>query len=78
MAFKTVLKGVEARMSDNIISNIYGVMRIHDEQTDGYCIVQWISKPYTQQEDKFMEGYEPPIKSYAGEIVCNENFQSCT
>ena len=78
MAFKTVLKGVEARMSDNIISNMYGVMRIDDEQTVGYYIVQWISEPYTQQENKFMGGYEPPIKSYAGEIVCNENFQSCT
>ena len=45
--FKTILRGVETRMSEKILTTMYGVMRTDDENTDGYYVLQWTSEPYT-------------------------------
>ena len=36
MVFVTILKGVDSRISDKIISNMYGSMRKDDENIDEY------------------------------------------
>lgn len=74
MAFATIMKGVEARINGKVISYIYRAMRIDDEDVDGYYILQFINALYTLQEDRYMKGYEPPIKAYVGEIVCDDIF----
>ena len=73
-AFKTILRGVETRMSEKILTTMYGATRTDDESTDGYYVLQWISEPCTLQEDKVIKGYTPAIKSYAGEILCDAVF----
>ena len=73
-AFRTILRGVETRMSEKILSTMYGAVRTDDESTDGYYILQWTSEPYTLQEDKEMRGYPPNITACAGEILCDAVF----
>ena len=46
-AFKIMFRGVETRMSEKILTTMYGVMRTDDENTDGYYVLQWTSEPYT-------------------------------
>ena len=72
--FKTVLRGVETRISEKILITMYESMRTDDESTDGYYILQWRSESYTLQEDKEMEGYTPTIAAYTGEIVYDAVF----
>ena len=38
MVIVTILKGVDSRISNKIISNMYGSMRIYDENVDEYYI----------------------------------------
>ena len=38
-ALGTILRGVETRMSENILSIMYGAIRINDESTDEYYAV---------------------------------------
>ena len=38
-AFGTILRGVETRMSEKILSIMYGAIRINDESTDEYYAV---------------------------------------
>ena len=68
-AFKTILRGVERIMNEKLQTTIYRSMRIDDEIIDGYYILQWISEPYTLQEDKEMEEYTPSTTAYIGESV---------
>ena len=37
---KTILRGVETRMSKKILTTMYGAMRTDDERTDGYYVLQ--------------------------------------
>ena len=46
-------------------------MKTDDESTDGYYVVQWTSKPYTQQEDNGIKCYTPPVTAYTDEVVCD-------
>ena len=73
-AFRTILRGVETRMSEKILSIMYGAIRTNDESADGYYVLQWTTEPYTLQEDKEMQGYLPITTAYAGEIVCDAVF----
>ena len=73
-AFKTILRGVEIRMSEKILTAIYAVIKTDDESADGYYVLQWVSEPYMLQKDKEMESYTPQITAYAGEIVCSAVF----
>ena len=70
-AFKIIIRGGETRMSEKLLTTMYGNIRIDDESTDGYYVLQWTSEPYTLQEDKEMEGFRPQITAYASEIVCD-------
>ena len=47
VAFKFILRGGKARMSENVWSNMYGSMRTDDKSTDEYHVVQLRSEPYT-------------------------------
>ena len=47
-----MLRGVETRMSEKVLTTMYRAMRTNDESTDGYYVLQWTSEPYTLQEDK--------------------------
>ena len=38
--FRTMLREIETRMSENILNTMYGAMRIDDKITDEYCVVQ--------------------------------------
>ena len=77
--FKTILRGVETRMSEKILTAMYAVIRTDDESTDGYYVLQWVSEPYILQKEKEIESYTPQITAYAGEIMCGAVFlKSCT
>ena len=54
-AFKKILRGVEIRMSEKILTTMYGSMRTDDEGTNGYYVLQWTSEPCTLQDDKAMD-----------------------
>ena len=73
-AFKTILRGVETRMSEKILTTMHWAMRTDDESTDWYYVLQRINELYILQEDKEMEGYISAITAYAGEIVCDAVF----
>ena len=47
-----MLRGVETRMREKVLTTMYRAMRTNDESTDGYYVLQWTSEPYTLQEDK--------------------------
>ena len=66
--FKTILRGVETRMSAN---TMHGAMRIDAVSTDGYYVLQWTSEPYTLQKYKEIEDYTPLIIVCVGEMVCD-------
>ena len=38
--FKTILREVETRISEKILTTMYETKTIDDESTDGYCILQ--------------------------------------
>ena len=40
-AFRTILRGVGKRMSEKILSTMYGAIRTDDESADGYYVLQW-------------------------------------
>ena len=61
-----MLRKVETRMSENILNTMYCAMRIDGKITDEYCVVQWISEPYTLQKNKEMKGYTPRLTAYTG------------
>ena len=45
-AFRTILRGVKTRMSEKILSTMYGVIRTNDKSDDGYYVLRWTSEPY--------------------------------
>ena len=45
--FGTILRGVETRMSEKILTIMYSAMKTDDENADGYYVIQWTSEPYT-------------------------------
>ena len=45
--FGTILRGVETRMSEKILTIIYSAMKTDDKNADGYYVIQWKSEPYT-------------------------------
>ena len=53
---------IKARISENILCTLYDDMRTSDKQTSQYYIVHKL------QKEKFMEGYETPIKAYVDEM----------
>ena len=38
-AFKTILRGVETRTSEKILTTMYGAIGIDDESTNGYYVL---------------------------------------
>ena len=58
-AFRTILRGIETRMSENILSTMYGEIRTDDESADGHYVLQWTSELHTLQEEKDIQGYSP-------------------
>ena len=73
-AFKTILRGVETRTSEKILTTMYGDIRTDNESTDGYYILPWTSEPYILQEDKEMKDSILQIIACAGEIMCDAIF----
>ena len=72
--FKTILRGLEIRISEKILTTMYGDIRTDNENTDGYNVLPWTSEPYILREDKEMEDYIPQKIAYAGEIICDTIF----
>ena len=58
-AFRTILRGVETRMNEKILSTMYGAIRTNDESADGYYVLQWTTESYILHEDNEMLGYLP-------------------
>ena len=46
-----------------------GLFKKNDEDTNRYYVVQFRSKLYIFQDDKYMKSNKPPIKPFPGEIV---------
>ena len=42
-AFKSILLRVEIRMSEKILTTVYGAIRTDDKSSDGYYVFQWTS-----------------------------------
>ena len=61
-AFETILKRLQARVSNNIIRIMYSAMKTDEENINEFYVVQWINEPYTLQEDQYMKGYNSLIK----------------
>ena len=57
LVFKTIVKGVGASISKNILSYRYSTMRIYDSESDEYYIVQWRNEPHTLQEDTYIKDF---------------------
>ena len=55
MVFETILKEVDSRISKKIVSTLHGAMTTDYEQTNGCYYSLWIRKPFTPQENKFIE-----------------------
>ena len=72
--YETILHGIEARINERIIIDPFGAMRTDDEATQGYCLMKWITEPYTVQENIIMKGVDPQQTSFAGEIICDVLF----
>lgn len=51
-----------------------GLFKKNDEDTNRYYVVQFRSKLYIFQDDKYMKSNKPPIKPFPGEIVWNAIF----
>ena len=47
-------------MNERILIGIFGRMRANDEATQGYYVVESLTKPYTVQENVVMKGVDPP------------------
>ena len=54
--FRTMLRGVDTRMSEKILSTMNGAIRTDDESADGYYVLQWTTEPYTLLEGKKIQG----------------------
>ena len=63
-------------MSEKILSTIYAAMKIDDESTDGYYIIQWTSGPCSLQEDKDTKDCTLLVTAYSVEVMCDV-FKSC-
>lgn len=61
-AFETILKRLQARVSNNIIRIMYSAMKTDEENINEFYVVQWMNEPYTLQEDQYMKGYNSLIK----------------
>ena len=61
-AFETILKRLQARVSNNIIRIMYSAMKTDEENINEFYVVQWMDEPYTLQEDQYMKGYNSLIK----------------
>ena len=55
MVFETILKEVDSRISKKIVSTLHTAMTTDYEQTNGCYFSLWIRKPFTPQENKFIE-----------------------
>ena len=51
-------------------------MKINDEAKQGYCLVNWITKLYTVQENTVIKEVDPPQIVFAEEIIFNAILES--
>jgi hypothetical protein len=56
-------------MAENIEVGLIGAYCTEDDDTDGYCLVEFTSKPYTHQEATLLTEYEPPLQLEEGKLV---------
>ena len=73
-AFKTILKGIETRMSEKILSTMYGTTRIDNKSADAYYIVQWTNESYILPKNS-MVGCTSLIIAYVDKIMRDTVFK---
>ena len=73
-AKEAALGDIATCMSEDVIIGGYGAFMTNDKTSRGYYIVQWMSVPYTLQDDLALEEYTPTIIVKAGELVCNGEY----
>ena len=61
-------------MAEKVTDGGVGVFQTEDPDADGYYLIKWTTSPYTLQEDKLLNEYEPPQLVKAGEIVCEGQY----
>ena len=60
MVYEITLYGIEGKMNERILIGISSTMRNNNEATQGCYLGEWISEPYTVQENTVMKGFDPP------------------
>ena len=63
--YEIILHGVEARVNKLILVGMFGAMITNNKATQEYYLVEWMSGPYTVQENTVMKGVEPPHTTFA-------------
>ena len=71
---KVVLDGISDNMSATIHNGKYGVINIADTTTMGYYVTNYLSEPYTLQDNKIVD--KQVIKS--GEFIVKAEYLSIT
>ena len=74
MIIITVLKGVKATISKNMLNWVYGALIVNDGTIYRYYIVQQKSEMYTLQEDVYISEYDPLLKKYTVVIIYGATF----
>ena len=57
--YEIILHGIEARMNEQILTGTFDVMITNNEATQGYYLVEWLTEPYSVQENTIMKGVDP-------------------
>mmetsp|Transcript_39227 Transcript_39227/g.95297 ORF Transcript_39227/g.95297 Transcript_39227/m.95297 type:complete len:477 (-) Transcript_39227:173-1603(-) len=73
-AKRAVLVTIADRMVNAIKVGDSGAINVDDTEYEGFYLCTWTSLPYTLQEDKLLQEYDPPMQIKAGEHVCDASY----
>jgi hypothetical protein len=76
LLIEVALQGIAVMMSERMEAGKYGAFVTDDPKSDGYYLVEWMTPPYTLQDDERLEEYDPPIIIPKGELVCDAKYWS--
>ena len=69
-----VLESMTLRAALEIKSGNIGTFSTTNDETDGYYVVEWVSEPYTIEEDCTLNEYDVPIELCKGELVVKAKY----
>ena len=49
--YEEIFHGFKARINEGILMRRWSLIRTDNKTTKGWYLIQWVSKPYTLQED---------------------------